>query len=85
MLVLLIFKSMFKNRKTLSELHLNEKDRRDSNHFSTLNFSNNLSYGEEMSEKDFSVFTIYEPDLVSTHVSSVSAVGEKYQIKHTPL
>ena len=84
MLVLLIFKGMFKSRNTLSELNLKEKDHSDSDHSLNLNFDQNVSYGEETPEKDFSVFTIYEPDLISTHVT-ISAVGENDQIKHTPL
>ena len=79
MLVLLIFKGMFKSRNTLLELNFKEKDHSDSVHSLNLDIDQNASYGEEMPEKDFFVFTIYEPDLISTHVT-ISAVGENDQI-----
>ena len=84
MLVLLIFKSMFKSKSTLSKSDQKEKEYSDSEHSLSSNFNQSVNYGTETSEKDFSVFTIYEPDLISTHIS-ISDVEQHYQVKHTQL
>ena len=107
MLVLLIFKSMFKNRNSTTTaaapyLNYNSISDPDAYHSScVLNYSRRdyVTNEEEMSEKDFSVFTIYEPDLISTHPNQSvprpvsfskhpdpnTKVDDIHHIKHTKL
>ena len=70
-LILLIFRSMFRNT-ALAVKHLSN-NLSETNHTSNLNNRQTLKFEDNISDKDFSIFTIYDPDLIQPNSNTESS------------